>query len=90
MLFIFIYPEFLTEDTTGLVAESHVADLAAQLQGSVEVLNHGVQAVGNQSNLLVEGSIGDEVGHGNGSESSKLRLEAGVPLEQAGNERIVR
>lgn len=76
-----VYLEFVAEDTARLVGEAHVADLTAELQRSFQILNHGVQTVGNKGDLLVEGSIGGQVGSRDIGESGELALQTVVPLE---------
>lgn len=77
-----LYLELLAEDGAGLVGESHITDLSGDLQGLVQNGDHGVQTVGNQANLSVEGSVGGQVVLGNIVEVVELGLEAGVSTEE--------
>jgi len=58
------YIEFLATDTAGLVAASHVLDLAEKLEGVVHRGNHCVKAVSDEFNLGVESGIRGQVADG--------------------------
>jgi len=79
------YLEFLTTNSTGLVAESHVADLSTQLKRSVQNTDHGVETVSNQSSLFVESGVGSQISERNIFESVELGLESGILGERAKN-----
>ena len=83
------YLEFLSTDFTRDVAEGHVADLSAHLQRLVQMFNHGVQAVGNQSDLLVEIGVRVQIAQRNVSESRKLGVELRILGEQTENCAII-
>ena len=59
-----IYGKFLSTDTAGLVAVSHVLDLAEDLEGVVHRSDHAVQAVSDELNLGVEGGVRRQVADG--------------------------
>ena len=77
-----LYLEFLATDIARDVAEGHVADLTAHLQRLVQIINHGVNTVGNQSDLLVEIGIGRQITLRNVFESGELLQELRVLGEQ--------
>ena len=70
----------MTANTTGLVAVSHVLDLAEDLEGVVHGGDHAVQAVSDELNLGVEGGVRGKVVDGNLAESAEHALRAGVLL----------
>lgn len=74
--------EFLTADTTGLVAVGHVLNLTHNLELDVHLANDGIQTVGNQRNLLAVILVGGQIVQGNGSEGAELLLEARPFLEE--------
>ena len=74
--------EFLTADTTGLVAVGHVLNLTHNLELDVHLANDRLQTVGNQSDLLAVILVGGQIVQGNGSEGAELLLEVRPFLEE--------
>jgi len=58
------YREFLATDTAGLVAVSHVLDLAEDLESIVHCGDHAVQTVSDEFYLGVESSVGGQIANG--------------------------
>jgi hypothetical protein len=70
------------DGTRRLVSVTHVVDVAQQLQFIVHGGNDGIQAVSNQSNLLVVVSIARQGINGNSGELDEVFLGAGSLLEE--------
>ena len=76
------YGEFLTADTTGLVAVSHVLDLAEDLEGVVHRGDHAVKAVSDELNLDVEGGVRGQVADGDRAKRAELAQGGGNLSEE--------
>ena len=61
-------------DAALLVAVSHIVDVAQNLELVTQIGDDGIQAIGDESDLLVEGSVSVELVNGNGREESKVAL----------------
>ena len=83
MISIGSYLKSLAMDgTRRLVSVTHVVDVTQQLQFIVHGGNDGIQAVSNQSNLLVVVSIARQGIDGNSGELDEVFLGAGSLLEE--------
>lgn len=76
----------MTTDVARLVAERHVADLTHNLQPGVHIVNHLVQTVGDQSDLLVEFRVGGQIVGVNITEGGEPLLGGGILLENPDRE----
>ena len=66
------YGEFLATNTAGLVAMSHVLDLAEELERVVHRGDDGVKAVSDEFNLGVESGVRGQVADGDLAKSTEL------------------
>ena len=68
-------------DSAGLVAVSHVLDLAEELEGVVHRCDHIVKTISDQFDLSVEGGVRWKIAHGNGTESAEFAQKTRILLE---------
>ena len=76
------YGEFLATNTAGLVAMSHVLDLAEELEGVVHRGDDGVKAFSDEFNLGVESGVRGQVVDRDWAESAELVQSGGVLSEE--------